>query len=299
MASSGSEAHSVEDPEHDAPPHYNRYECDETFISYDEVERIRSAVRPPMCAVETVAPSPVLEITFDYPLSVTMDNEMIYPTLPPSTAMYHLPRALTFAGDHVYLRRNIPGGNREDGKMRRARSSPLYEIRRLKYTDDKELCLRCLSPPSHPYGDDRAHFKCKSGLFHGRACDVSRDNKVVLQCRRGKWKDEAGKIVATEGEVNDRTINVKMHNHEERKHYIHRILVIEDPVSEQLRDLIMAAWCSQVWLEKTDGSRGLATLGSAHFDKEQKRLTKEMMQTTPKKLAPLPVFYSKSNQKIL
>src|SRR5215469_15420790 len=40
-------------------------------------------------------------------LHLTIDNELIYPP-PPSNALYHLPRLLTWSGNEVFLFRSLP-----------------------------------------------------------------------------------------------------------------------------------------------------------------------------------------------
>ncbi|MCJ1335506.1 hypothetical protein MMC09_000777 [Bachmanniomyces sp. S44760] len=270
----------------DPPPGYGLHQYDEVFTTHDEMHA-RNEREPSIRYFEDIPVAdgrresvlstgsvsldlePVLSRTesiFEYPLSITMENEMIYPTVPPSSALYHLPRPLTFHGESVYIRRNIHRGIGDNGKLKKPLGLMLYELKRVPYSNNREISIKarnesCVSGSTC--------LKLTSGSMLGTACEVRINNDIIFVCRWGKWKSAAGKVIAVEGEVKDATRIVPVHSNgtEEKRHCICRVLVMQEDIGEQLRDLLMASWSGKVWLAKTGGT----TIISNQFDEQMRR----------------------------
>ncbi|KZF25005.1 hypothetical protein L228DRAFT_280282 [Xylona heveae TC161] len=166
----------------------------------------------------------------DKPLSLTMDADLIYPTEPPSLALYHIPRLLTWHGDRVYLHRSVPGKQRENGTRRKVRDQDLYEIRGEVFTSS---VYEIVGKRRGCYGTGNATMKRRRSLF-GDIWEISFKNRLVLRYDKNQWKDSNQKLVAVEEKGSNAPI-----------------LKIQQGVDEPLRDLIVAGWCTQIWRQNT------------------------------------------------
>lgn len=251
-----------------APPAYERHEYDEVYTADD----------PPVHQLplqDTASHSQLSSTITTAPLSLTMDNSLIYPTIPPSTALYHIPQSLFFHGDRVYLQRSVPREPFPSGKPRRGLNEDLYELRRIPYTDDRELALIDRSPAyrDNCVGKDPSSKRIRRvrGLI-GTTWEVTVDDMVVLKGLKDKWKHASGALVASEEILN---LPLRCYNPEQQK--ISAVLVIQAEIEQQMQDLLVAAWCGKIWLlASNSGTSGLTVSVSKKWDKQQRALTSDM-----------------------
>ncbi|KAI4130370.1 MAG: hypothetical protein LQ347_003415 [Umbilicaria vellea] len=250
-----------------APPAYERHEFDEIYTTNDAPDH-RLSLQPTPLHSET--PSPITAA----PLSLTMDNSLIYPTVPPSTALYHIPQSLFFHGDRVYLQRSVPRESFPSGKPRRGLNEDLYELRRIPYIDDRELALIARSPACYgtSAGKDLSSKRIRRvrGLLN-TTWEVVVDGVVVLKGFKNRWK-HASALVAREEMLN---LPLRCHNPGQQR--LSGILEIQAGVEQRMQDLVVAAWCGKIWLLASDsGVGGLTVSVSKKWDKQQRAVTNDM-----------------------
>ena len=253
-----------------APPAYEQHEYDEVYTTNDYADD-RLSLQPTSSQSGTSSSA----TTTAAPFSLTMDDSLIYPTTPPSTALYHIPRPLFFNGDRVYLQRSVPREPFPSGKPRRGLNEDLYEIRRIPYTDDRELALIARSPACYGTSLGKSpsctRIRRVRGLL-GSTWEVVVDDVVVMKGLKDKWKYASGPIAARE-----KTLEFPLRCHDREKQRISGVLEIQTGVEQQVQDLVVAAWCGKIWLLASDsGFNGAIVPVSKKWDKQQKALTDEM-----------------------
>ncbi len=130
-----------------APPSYESHEKDKV---YDPTELLTDVPQPtqPESTSQDLPEELLLsaeELLSSGPLSLTLDRDLIYPTEPPSRALYHLPRSLECNGERVFLERIVPATAREDGSQKKAKDQELYHECHIQKAD--------CSPLPEPYLD--------------------------------------------------------------------------------------------------------------------------------------------------
>lgn len=166
-------------------------------------------------------PAAILEVlSAPGPLKLTLDNGMIYPP-PPSNALYHLPRTVTWSGNDIFLYRSLPAIVR--GRRAPPRDFALYTMSRKSFTNEVALI---------PQREGLLHATMhgRRSLIQGMVWDVEIRNQVKLRYARGKWRDHTGTIVAEE-------------NGGERE----GITIVGEDLEVQMKDLIVAAWATRMW----------------------------------------------------
>lgn len=172
------------------------------------------------------------------PLDLTIDNGLIYPP-PPSNALYHLPRVLTWSGNEVFLFRSLPAlASRRGGSTGQARDLALYTMRRTPFTHEVALLPR-------REGLKNATMRGKKRLFASdMSWNVEVKGKTVLKYSKGKWKDHTGKIIATEKPQAGHNDNEAARNgHTGRE----AVTITGVDLDIATKDLIVAAWCTRIW----------------------------------------------------
>lgn len=247
-----------------APPSYEQYEFDEICTSNESPSHQTSLQA-------AASPSGKSATTAAAPLSLTMDNSLIYPTIPPSAALYHIPRPLFFHGDRVYLQRSVARDPFPSGKQRRGLNEELYELRRIPYTDDREIALIARRPACYGENSRRTRMRRVRGLL-GTTWEIVVDDVVVVKGHRGQWKHGSGPVIAREETLD---LPLRCYNAEQQK--ISGVLVVLAGVEQQIQDLVVAAWCGKIWLLASDSMvNGAIVLMSKKWDKQQKALTDDM-----------------------
>ncbi|KAI9838553.1 MAG: hypothetical protein M1819_004862 [Sarea resinae] len=155
------------------------------------------------------------------PLSLTLDRDLIYPSSPPSVALYHIPRLLSFRGDRVFLEKCVPAQLRENGTKRRPYDQPLYEFQRDDITSGN--CV-VVSKAKTTFGGRVGQMK-RRGIFGN--WELSYKNRLTLKFKSGKWRDSEGEDIAVEESCTT--------------------LVVKEGINEDMRDLVVAAWCAKIW----------------------------------------------------
>ena len=159
-------------------------------------------------------------------LRLTLDNGLIYPP-PPSKALYHLPRVLTWSGNEIFLFRSLPAVARSRN-LQPARDLALYTMRRTPFTHEIALLPR-------REGLKGAIMRGRRSLLEGRVWEVETKNELVLRYARGKWKDAGGTLVAEELPASTPTLTIAA-----------------STLEVNMKDLIVVAWMSRLW---QDGGR--------------------------------------------
>ncbi|KAF2092945.1 hypothetical protein NA57DRAFT_81879 [Rhizodiscina lignyota] len=185
------------------------------------------------------------------PLSLTIDSGAIYPP-PPSKALYHLPRSLTWNGNEIYLNLSIPAvspPSSSSGRRRPAKESPrdlnLYVLRRTPFTNEIALL------PKRDVGR-AAVMKGKRSLFSsGTTWDVEVHGKVVLHYSKGRWRDVKGKAVAAETRREGKKNKKRSAESTFAPSQKPEMTIFRGGVGglseETTRHLIVAAWCARLW----------------------------------------------------
>jgi len=205
------------------PPSYSRHHQDE-LLSPSANFRIRRRFSVPRPSPRRADPSLMLQVlAAPGPLELTMDNGMIYPP-PPSNALYHLPRVLTWSGNEIFLFRSLPAltGRRN---AQPPRDLALYTMRRTPFTNEIALIPR-------REGLKSATMRGRRSLLGGMSWEVEIRSEVTLRFAKGKWRDNANTVVAEE----------------KVQHEEHDCLTIVGPNLEvYMKDLIVAAWATRIW----------------------------------------------------
>ena len=171
-------------------------------------------------------------------LSLTMDGELIYPTLPPSNALYHLPRQLTWRADRVYLHRSVPEKTKKNGCVVPAKSQELYEIVKPPYSGLGGSGLyELVGKRASCFGSGKGSMM-RTSIFHD-TWEVSFQNELAIKYKKGKWRGVDGNVLATlEMGTEDDGLAA------EKKR---RVMEIEAGVPPKMVNLLVACWTAQVW----------------------------------------------------
>jgi hypothetical protein len=156
------------------------------------------------------------------PLNLTIDNGLIYPP-PPSNALYHLPRVLTWSGNEIFLFRSLPIFGRRHAQP--TRDLALYTMRRTPFTHEIALIPR-------REGLKAATMRGRRSLLSGMSWEVEFRNEVIIKYSKGKWKDASGTVLAEEQSSGG-----------ERE----GITIVAPGLEVNMKDLIVAAWTARVW----------------------------------------------------
>lgn len=211
------------------PPSYSRHENDEllhhnVLVSPSANFRIGRRLSVPRPSPRRADPSHMLQVlAAPGPLDLTIDNGLVYPP-PPSNALYHLPRVLTWSGNEIFLFRSLPttSGRRH---TQPTRDLALYTMRRTPFTNDIALIPR-------REGLKSATMRGRRSLLSGMNWEVEARNEVKLKYSKGKWKDGAGTLLAEEKQSGgDREA----------------ITIVASGLEVNMKDLIVAAWTARVW----------------------------------------------------
>jgi hypothetical protein len=204
------------------PPSYSRHHNDELLISAANF-RTRRRLSVPRPSPRRADPSHMLEVLgAPGPLDLTIDNGLIYPP-PPSNALYHLPRVLTWSGNEIFLFRSLPTTGRRHTQP--TRDLALYTLRRTPFTHDIALMPR-------REGLKAATMRGRRSLLSGMVWEVEVRNEVTLKYSKGRWKNASGTIIAEEKNPGG-----------ERE----GITIIAPGLDINMKDLIVAAWTARVW----------------------------------------------------
>ncbi|MCJ1233023.1 hypothetical protein MMC14_000977 [Varicellaria rhodocarpa] len=216
-----------------SPPAYHLHEHDQRYMDDDDTVRQQQEI-PLDRNVSTSIPGLSAGSTFE-PLSLTMDDDLIYPTLPPSNALYHIPRRLTWTGNSVYLKRSIPERLKKDGTRMPAESQELYDIAVRPYSTTVEL----MGKRASCFGKGKG-IMVRPSVFHD-VWEVSFQNEIAVKYKKSKWLDPRGKVLATEEKPDKATTNL---GYKQR-----RILEISAGADAKLTNLLVACWTAKVWRE--------------------------------------------------
>ena len=222
-----------------APPSYEAHVHDEVFSNKDAREMHESHSSSIGLPLEDVAfEDPLLpqSTPSNEPLSLTLDNDLVYPTLPPSNALYHIPRLLQWSGDRVYLERSVPQGLRKDGSPKPTKDQQLYEIC-AGFSKMSSIELRAKRAGCHGIGT--ALMK-RTSQFH-QHWEVHCQKELVLRYKNYKWTDAQERVLAVEEPYN--------RPRKEEEYRVQRVMVIQLGVNQKMMNLLVACWTTRVWRE--------------------------------------------------
>ncbi|QDS76851.1 hypothetical protein FKW77_003316 [Venturia effusa] len=203
------------------PPSYSRHHSDVLLEPRISFARRRRLSMPIFTRRAREDPAAMLEIlSASGPLKLTLDNGMIHPP-PPSNALYHLPRTVTWSGNEIFLFRSLPAIIQ--GRRAPPREYALYAMRRKPFTNEIALAPK-------REGLLTAKMHGRRSFLQGMVWDVEIEHKVELRYAKGKWRNNLGAIVAEE-------------NHGERE----GITIVGQDLEVQMKDLIVAAWATRMW----------------------------------------------------
>ncbi|TID20058.1 hypothetical protein E6O75_ATG07518 [Venturia nashicola] len=203
------------------PPSYSRHDNDVLLEPRLSFARRRRLSIPIFTRRAREDPAAMLEVlTAPGPLKLTIDNGMIYPP-PPSNALYHLPRTVTWSGNDIFLYRSLPAI--VQGRRAPPRDLALYKMSRKPFTNEVALIPR-------REGLLAATMRGRRSLIQGMIWDVEIGNSFKLRYANGKWRDDLGTILAIE-------------NGGERE----GITIVGENLEVQMKDLIVAAWATRMW----------------------------------------------------
>src|SRR2546430_1667295 len=118
------------------PPSYSQHQQDELLLipaPLSLAERRRRQISVTRTPTHASVNQLLQVLGTNDALDLTIDNELIYPP-PPSNALYHLPRPLTWSGNEVFLFRSLPAlMSRQGHRIGPARDLALYTMRRTPF----------------------------------------------------------------------------------------------------------------------------------------------------------------------
>jgi hypothetical protein len=173
-------------------------------------------------------------LTSPDPLTLTIDNNLLYPP-PPSNALYHLPRILTWSGNEISLSRSLPVLARR-GRLASARDLSLYTMRRTPFTYEVSLVPR-------REGLKAAVMRGKRSFLGNMSWEVNVKGEKLLRYSKGRWKTSDGNIIATEKHKEPEVKEESADWHPARE----EITIQGDGVELWMKDLVVAAWCCRIW----------------------------------------------------
>jgi len=194
-------------------------------------------------------------------LTLTIDNNLLYPP-PPSSALYHLPRVLTWSGTEISLARSLPWPSIRRARYpngRQARDLALYTMRRTPFTHEVALVPR-------REGLKAAVMRGHRSLLGNMTwvVEIRGSPKPLLSYSKGRWKfhagEESGRIIARERlqQINHSTIQVENGEYVGKSVNQVNVITIEgQEVELWLKDLVVASWCSRVWLGQSHRTKAL------------------------------------------
>ena len=242
------------------PPAYELHRYDTLYTEHAASEPHNSSGGPLDRTMSTLGQGSVAALTV--PLSLTMDDNLIYPTDPPSTALYHIPRRLTWTGDRVFLERSVPEKIRKNGTIIPTESQALYEIVMRPYSSTLDL----LAKRASCYGQGKA-VMIKHSIFHESNWEVWFQRDLTVKNRKNKWTDPNGNLLATEEKVEKPKDDM---SYKQR-----RVMVIEANIDQKMMNLLVACWTAKVWRELQ------STLSKAHNYDRVKEALKTGSEYTP------------------
>ena len=223
------------------PPSYSQHQQDELLSMPTPSSLSRRRRRQASVARTPTHPSvnQLLQVlgTNDA-LDLTIDNGLIYPP-PPSNALYHLPRLLTWSGNEIFLFRSLPAlMSRRGHSTSPARDLALYTMRRTPFTHEVTLLPR-------REGLKTAVMRGKKRMFRSSmSWEVEVKGQVILKYAKGKWIDKDGNIVATEKtQVAAGTAKNALNSYASRE----AMTISGEGLDIATKDLIVAAWCTRIW----------------------------------------------------
>jgi hypothetical protein len=168
------------------------------------------------------------------PLILTVDNGLLYPP-PPSHALYHLPRNLTWSGNEIFLFRSLPVvATRRSSAV--TRDLALYTMRRTPFTHEVSLMPR-------REGLKSATMRGRRSLLGSMSWQVEVKGELFLKYSKGKWKNAAGQVIASEKQTSTDDRKGELGSDAMRE----EITIEGDGVEVWMKDLIVAAWVATIW----------------------------------------------------
>jgi hypothetical protein len=223
------------------PPSYSRHQQDEllsTTASLSLAGWRRRQVPVTRTPTHESASQLLQVLGTNDALDLTIDNGLIYPP-PPSNALYHLPRLLTWSGNEIFLFRSLPALMSRGGhSVGPARDLALYTMRRTPFTHEVTLHPRREGLKTAVMRGKKRMFCCSTSW------EVEVKGQVILKYAKGKWMDKDGNIVATEKEqAAARTSKYALNSCTSRE----VMTIVGEGLDIATKDLIVAAWCTRIW----------------------------------------------------
>ncbi|KAH8821266.1 hypothetical protein F5884DRAFT_81782 [Xylogone sp. PMI_703] len=182
--------------------------------------------------------------------SLTLDKSLIYPSIPPSQALYSLSYTLNSLGSEITLRRSVPGLIRPDGTVASVVDKDLFHITRppLSLASFEIKGLRRSTYPG------TAYLELKRGI-KGKYWECKFKGQLVLRQKGGVWVDEDGKEIAREQNELPRSKSKDKHKAAAIDFGVkeHPKISFVDDVDQLLMDLMIAVWCAKTWYCATYG----------------------------------------------
>jgi hypothetical protein len=245
------------------PPSYGRHLHDELLSPPGLIPYRSGAGRARPRSTASVASSTchitqMLQIlTSTDPLVLTVDNNLLYPP-PPSTALYHLPRLLTWSGTEISLARSLPFSRRGARFLnRQARDLALYTMRRTPFTNEIVLVPRREGLKAAVMRGHRSLLGNMTWVVEVRGAE-----KPLLTYNKGRWKvfsaDGSGRIIAKERMQTPISHMTQEDGATKTDSTVNVITIEGHEVDLWLKDLVVAAWCCRIWQShKMSGTRTL------------------------------------------
>lgn len=208
------------------PPSYTRHQDDELLSPATVVHDRRRVSGHPLASTRTASLSRLLEmLTAPGELRMTLESGLVFPP-PPSNALYHLPRALTWSGNEIFLFRSLPVTIRNRDSQP-PRDLALYTMRRTPLTH--EIVLR-----PRREGLKAAVMRGRRSLMGGWVWEVHVKNEIILCYAKGRWKNAAGDLLAEEPIPTGQNVVLTL---------------VGQDLELHMKDLIVVSWLSRLWHE--------------------------------------------------
>lgn len=223
------------------PPAYSLHGYDQLYTGNDVAqsqESHLSSLGIPLDEIASASNPGRSLVPLAEPLSLTMDGELIYPTLPPSSALYYIPQSLTWTGFQISLQRSVPERKKRDGTTVPTEDQDLYQINSIPFSTTVELVPKRASC----FGKGIAAM-VRSSIFNEH-WEVSFHKEVAIRFKKGKWTDAHDKVLAT----GEKTEKGKDGLGDKQR----RNMVIEAGVDPKMMNLLVACWTAKVWREIQD-----------------------------------------------
>lgn len=210
--------------------------------------------------------------TFFRPQSIVIDRSLIFPSEPPSNALYQLNHDLD-SGNTVTIGRIDHTTTETPGRAprTRVRDRPIYTFSHRIFNDSFiELAGKRKDGFTFVLMVKKTSLRGPSWKVCSSTASTRQEGPIMLRCKpvhawfshshlAFKWIDAGGKTIAIEGRDQRHPKNVRNKEESEYSPSTRQMLNILEPLEQKALDILVTAWCARVWHDALDARKAPLT----------------------------------------